>query len=97
MTYQTPVPSDIDADSFLDLAEDCREVVAVLAALPARVSRLGVSGLGAIGLSGTSVRRVVRVPLARVPLDRLPFSFGAMPADITDDLLVGTVSELDDY
>ena len=38
----------------------------------------------------------VKVPLARVPLDRLPFSFGAMPVEITEDLLV-SVSGLDDY
>jgi hypothetical protein len=38
----------------------------------------------------------VKVPLARVPLDRLPFSFGAMPVEITEDLLV-TVSGLEDY
>jgi len=36
------------------------------------------------------------VPLSRLPLDRLPFSFGAMPAEITDDLLV-TGSGMDDY
>ncbi|MDX6267800.1 MAG: hypothetical protein QOD70_2540 [Frankiales bacterium] len=39
---------------------------------------------------------VVKVPLSRLPLDRLPFSFGAMPAEITDDLLV-TVAGMDDY
>ncbi|MFN2537786.1 MAG: hypothetical protein ABR549_06485 [Mycobacteriales bacterium] len=39
---------------------------------------------------------VVKVPLSRLPLDRLPFSFGTMPAEITDDLLV-TVADLDDY
>lgn len=39
---------------------------------------------------------VVRVPLSRLPLDRLPFSFGAMPAEITEDLLA-TVEGLEDY
>ncbi|MDX6215641.1 MAG: hypothetical protein QOG99_1225 [Frankiales bacterium] len=39
---------------------------------------------------------VVKIPLSRLPLDRLPFSFGAMPAEITDDLLV-TVAGMDDY
>ncbi len=39
---------------------------------------------------------VVRIPLGRLPLDRLPFSFGTMPVEITDDLLV-TVSGMDDY
>ena len=45
-----------------------------------------------IDLTGT----VVRVPLSRVPLDRLPFSFGVMPVEITEDLLV-TVAGLEDY
>jgi hypothetical protein len=39
---------------------------------------------------------VVRAPMARLPLDRLPFGFGAMPVEITDDLLV-TVTGMDDY
>ena len=39
---------------------------------------------------------VVKVPLSRLPLERLPFGFGAMPAEITDDLLV-TVAGMDDY
>ena len=38
----------------------------------------------------------VRLPLSRLPLERLPFGFGAMPVEITEDLLV-TVSGLDDY
>jgi hypothetical protein len=38
----------------------------------------------------------VRLPLSRLPLERLPFGFGAMPVEITDDLLV-TVNGLDDY
>ncbi len=87
MTSQTPVPSDLDADSFLELGDDCREVAAVLAAVPARV----------LDLTGTSLHRAVQMPLVRVPLDRLPLSFGAMPAELTDDLLAGTVSGLDDY
>lgn len=39
---------------------------------------------------------VVKVPFTRLPLDRLPFSFGTMPAEITEDLLV-TVQGMDDY
>jgi hypothetical protein len=39
---------------------------------------------------------VVKVPLSRLPLDRLPFSFGMMPAEITEDLLT-TVAGMDDY
>ena len=39
---------------------------------------------------------VVKVPLSRLPLDRLPFSFGTMPAEITEDLLT-TVAGMDDY
>jgi hypothetical protein len=52
----------------------------------------GVLGHSVIDLT----QAVVKVPLSRLPLDRLPFSFGAMPAEITEDLLV-TVSGLDDY
>ena len=79
MTLHTPGPSETEPTSFLDLANDCREVA-------------GVLGHSVIDLT----RAVVRVPLTRLPLDRLPFSFGAMPAEITEDLLV-TVEGLDDY
>ena len=79
MALHTPVPSETEPTSFLDLANDCREVA-------------GVLGHSVIDLT----RAVVRVPLTRLPLDRLPFSFGAMPAEITEDLLV-TVEGLDDY
>jgi hypothetical protein len=82
MAFHTPVPSDSDATSLGDLVADCREVASVLTR-------------SVIDLTG-SVASVVRVPLARVPLDRLPFSFGAMPVEITEDLLVA-VGELDDY
>ncbi len=79
MALHTPVPSDAEPTSLIDLANDCREVA-------------GVLGHSVIDLT----RAVVRVPLTRLPLERLPFSFGAMPAEITEDLLV-TVSGLDDY
>jgi hypothetical protein len=52
----------------------------------------GVLGHSVIDLTTA----VVKVPLMRLPLDRLPFSFGAMPVEITEDLLV-TVNGLDDY
>lgn len=52
----------------------------------------GVLGQSVIDLTQT----VVRVPLTRLPLDRLPFSFGAMPAEITEDLM-STVEGLEDY
>lgn len=52
------------------------------------------------GVLGHSVldltQAVVRVPMSRLPLDRLPFSFGAMPPEITEDLLA-SVAGLDDY
>ena len=41
-------------------------------------------------------RSAVRVPLQKLPLDRLPFGFGTLPVEITDDLLV-TVTGMDDY
>ncbi len=79
MAVHLPVPSDNDATCFTDLANDCREVVSVLAH-------------SVIDLTNA----VVSIPLSRVPLDRLPFSFGAMPVEITEDLLV-TVNGLEDY
>ncbi|HUR15356.1 MAG TPA: hypothetical protein VM097_12810 [Mycobacteriales bacterium] len=79
MALHTPVPSETDPTSLVDLANDCREVA-------------GVLGHTVIDLT----RAVVRVPLNRLPLDRLPFSFGAMPAEITEDLLT-TVDGLEDY
>jgi hypothetical protein len=79
MALHTPVPSETDPTSIVDLVNDCREVVSVL-------------GQSVIDLTQT----VVRVPLARLPLERLPFSFGAMPAEITEDLMA-TVAGLDDY
>lgn len=79
MALHTPVPSETEPTSLVDLANDCREVA-------------GVLGHTVLDLT----RAVVRVPLARLPLERLPFSFGAMPAEITEDLLT-TVDGLDDY
>lgn len=84
MSIRTPVPSDVDATSLLDLAQDCREVSTALAG---RV----------IDLTVRAARTpLARLPLDRLPLDRLPFSFGVMPVEITEDLLV-TVSGMDDY
>ena len=79
MALHTPVPSETDPTSLVDLANDCREVA-------------GVLGHTVIDLT----RAVVRVPLNRLPLERLPFSFGAMPAEITEDLMT-TVAGLEDY
>ena len=84
MSITTPVPSDVDATSLLDLVQDCREVSTALAG---RV----------IDLTVRAARTpLARLPLDRLPLDRLPFSFGVMPVEITEDLLV-TVSGMDDY
>ena len=79
MALHTPVPSENDADTLLDLVNDAREVASVL-------------GHTVIDLTTA----VVKVPLTRLPLDRLPFSFGAMPVEITEDLLV-TVDGMEDY
>jgi hypothetical protein len=79
MALHTPVPSETEPTSLIDLANDCREVA-------------GVLGHTVIDLT----RTVVRVPLNRLPLERLPFSFGAMPAEITEDLMT-TVQGLEDY
>ena len=79
MALHTPVPSETEPTSLIDLVNDCREVASVL-------------GQSVIDLT----QHVVRVPLQALPIDRLPFSFGAMPAEITEDLLA-TVEGLDDY
>ena len=79
MALHTPVPSETEPTSIVDLVNDCREVASVL-------------GHSVIDLTSA----VVRIPMNRLPLDRLPFSFGAMPVEITDDLLV-TVDGMDDY
>jgi len=79
MALHTPVPSETEPTSIIDLVNDCREVASVL-------------GQSVLDLTQT----VVRVPLTRLPMDRLPFSFGAMPAEITEDLLL-QVEGLEDY
>jgi hypothetical protein len=79
MALHTPVPSETDATSFVDLVNDAREVASVL-------------GHSVIDLTTA----VVKLPMSRLPLERLPFSFGAMPVEITEDLLV-TVHGMDDY
>lgn len=79
MALHTPVPSETEPTSIIDLVNDCREVASVL-------------GQSVLDLTQT----VVRVPLNRLPMDRLPFSFGAMPAEITEDLLL-QVEGLEDY
>lgn len=88
MALHTPVPSETEATSIVDLANDCREVASVL-------------GRSVIEFTVEMTQRMAtlplpRVPLGRIPLDRLPFSFGALPVEITEDLLV-TVAGLDDY
>ena len=84
MAIHTPVPSETEPTSIIDLVNDCRQVA-------------GVLGHSVIDLTTAAIRLPLsRVPLNRVPLDRLPFSFGAMPVEITEDLLV-TVNGMDDY
>jgi hypothetical protein len=84
MALHTPVPSETEPTSMVDLVNDCREVASVL-------------GHSVLDLTQAVVRvPISRLPLDRLPLDRLPFSFGAMPAEITEDLL-STVSGLEDY
>jgi hypothetical protein len=83
MALYAPVPSETEPTSLVDLVNDCREVA-------------GVLSHSVIDLTAGLTRSAVRLPLQKVPLDRLPVSFGAMPVEITDDLLV-TVSGLEDY
>ena len=72
MTLRLPVPSDVDPRSLQDLAEDCRAVVRALG----RHVPLAVPSASLTGL------------LAHLPLARLPLSFGALPAEVTEGLLV---------
>jgi len=84
MALHTPVPSETEPTSLIDLVNDCREVASVL-------------GHSMIDLTQAVVRvPISRLPLDKLPLDRLPFSFGAMPAEITEDLM-STVKDLEDY
>ena len=83
MSFVTPVPSDSDADSFDELFLDCREVSAVLAGLTPAAQIIDLTIARAL-------------PFARVPLDRLPLSFGVMPAEITDGLLVQVAGSFED-
>lgn len=83
MALYAPVPSETEPTSMIDLVNDCREVA-------------GVLGHSVIDLTVGITRSVTRVPLQKIPLDRMPFSFGAMPVEITEDLLV-TVNGLEDY
>ena len=80
MTLRLPVPSDVDPRSLQDLAEDCRAVVRALG----RPVAPAVPVTSVTGL------------LARLPLARLPLSFGALPAEVTEGLLV-SVAGYEDY
>ena len=83
MALYSPVPSESEPASIVDLVNDCREVA-------------GVLGQSVLDFSVGITRSVSRVPLQSLPLDRLPFSFGAVPVEITEDLLVH-VQGLEDY
>ncbi len=91
MSIYTPVPSDVEPTSLLDLVNDCREVAGVLGSTVIDLTRPVTAPLAG------AVVNLTRLPLSRIPLDRLPFSFGAMPAEITEDALVSTATSLDGY
>ena len=95
MSLHTPVPSDVEPTSLLDLVHDCREVAGVLGASVIDLTRPAAGA--AAGAATGAVAALQRIPLTRIPLDRLPFSFGVMPAEITEDALVGTAAGLDGY
>ena len=80
MTLRLPVPSDVDPRSLQDLAEDCRAVVRAL-------GRHVAPAVPSAALTGL---------LAHLPLARLPLSFGALPAEVTEGLLV-SVAGYEDY
>lgn len=91
MSMHTPVPSDVEPTSLLDLVDDCREVAGVLGSTIIDLTRPVTAPLTG------AVVNLSRIPLSRIPLDRLPFSFGTMPAELTEDTLVTTATSLDGY
>jgi hypothetical protein len=91
MSMHTPVPSDVEPTSLMDLVNDCREVAGVLGTHVIDLTR------PATGALTGAVINLSRIPLSRIPLDRMPFSFGAMPAELTEDTLVTTATSLDGY
>ena len=91
MSLHTPVPSDVEPTSLMDLVADCREVAGVLGSHVIDLTRPVASRLP------QQVVDLTRIPLTRLPLDRMPFSFGAPPAELTEDALVTTATSLDGY
>lgn len=80
MSLRLPVPSDVDPRSLDELAQDCRAV--------ARTFAQSVRpALPAAALTGL---------LAHLPQARLPLSFGALPAEVTEHLVV-SVAGYEDY
>jgi hypothetical protein len=101
MSIHTPVPSDVEPTSLLDLVNDCREVAGVLGHTVIDLTRPVTAPAGKlasfVGDAHEVVINLTRIPLSRIPLDRMPFSFGAMPAEFTEDALVTTATSLDGY
>jgi hypothetical protein len=91
MSLHTPVPSDVEPTSLMDLVADCREVAGVLGSTVIDLTKPLASRLP------QQVVDLTRVPLSRLPLDRMPFSFGAMPAELTEGALASTAADLDGY
>ena len=80
MTLRPVVPSDVDPRSLQDLAEDCRAVVRAIG----RPAGAAVPSAPRTGL------------LAHLPSARSPLSLGALPAEVTERLLV-SVAGYEDY
>ena len=72
-----PVPSDVEPTCLHDLVADCHALTRALAA--GRTATATAAPLAPA--SGLSL-------LTRLPLARLPLSFGLLPAEITEGLLV---------
>ena len=95
MSLHTPVPSDVEPTSLMDLVADCREVAGVLGSHVIDLTRPVTAPL--VSRLPRQVVDLTRVPLSRLPLDRMPFSFGAPPAELAEDALVTTATSLDGY
>lgn len=89
MTLRTPVPSDVEATSWTELALDCHRL---------RRDRLQ-AGTGAVTRPAPMSVLAAAAPvlaLTLIPLARLPYTGGSLPVELTEDLLV-SVAGYSDY
>ena len=76
-----PVPSDVEPTCLHDLVADCHALNRALAAGRTAAATTTATAPALAPTGGLDL-------LARLPLARLPLSFGLLPAEITEGLLV---------